>query len=166
EKCYAKAGVGVFIAKDHPENTSAKLPNYIPHSNQTGEIVAVKIVAEVKNPNTGMTIETDSKYILGLLKNAHELEDTGFINTSNVQLVRNTIASLRLKPTQTLLKWVKGHSGHGRNEGADTMAKEVVEKVKASYINLCFPPTLHVTGAKISAMTQALAYKVIMTQKS
>ncbi|KAJ3851382.1 hypothetical protein EV368DRAFT_17452, partial [Lentinula lateritia] len=45
-----KAGVGVFIAKDHPENRSAKLPNYIPHSNQTGEIVAVKIAAEVTNP--------------------------------------------------------------------------------------------------------------------
>ncbi|KAJ4464950.1 hypothetical protein C8R41DRAFT_912550 [Lentinula lateritia] len=113
-----------------------------------------------------MTIETDSKYVLGLLKNAHELEDTGFINTSNAKLVRSTIASLRLRPTQTLLKWVKGHSGHERNEGADTMAKEAVGKVKASYINLCPPHTLHVTGAKISAMTQALAYKVIMTQKS
>ncbi|KAJ4484642.1 hypothetical protein C8R41DRAFT_707486, partial [Lentinula lateritia] len=123
--------------------------------------VAVKIAAEVINPETAMTIETDSKYVLELLRNPHKLEDKGFIDTSNAKLIQSTIASLRLRPTQTLLKWVKGHNGHEWNEGADLLAKEAVRKEKASYINLHPPRTLHVTGAKLSTMTQALAYKAI-----
>ncbi|KAJ3804580.1 hypothetical protein F5876DRAFT_3048, partial [Lentinula aff. lateritia] len=129
-------------------------------------VVAVKITAEVINPETAMTIETDSKYVLGLLRNPHKLEDKGFIDTSNAKLIQSTIASLRLRPTQTLLKWVKGHSGHERNEGADLLAKEAVRKEKASYINLHPPRTLHVTGAKLSTITQALAYKAIVAKKS
>ncbi|KAJ4484643.1 hypothetical protein C8R41DRAFT_706832, partial [Lentinula lateritia] len=43
DKQNAKAGAGVFIADEHTENQSAKLPQYVHQSNQTGEIVAVKI---------------------------------------------------------------------------------------------------------------------------
>ncbi|KAJ3871288.1 hypothetical protein F5051DRAFT_314280, partial [Lentinula edodes] len=39
----AKAGAGIFIADGHPENRAVKLPKYLGHSNQTGEIVAAKI---------------------------------------------------------------------------------------------------------------------------
>ncbi|KAJ3924532.1 MAG: hypothetical protein NXY57DRAFT_969681 [Lentinula lateritia] len=104
DKQNAKAGAGVFIADKHAENRSAKLPQYVHQSNQTGEIVAVKIAAEVINSETAMTIETDSKYVLELLRNPHKLEDKGFIDTSNAKLIQSTIASLRLRPTQTLLK--------------------------------------------------------------
>ncbi|KAJ3848778.1 hypothetical protein EV368DRAFT_23015, partial [Lentinula lateritia] len=153
----AQAGAGIFIANEHLANRSSKLPRSIAQSNQTGKIVAAKIAAEVINP-LQLIVETDLKYVLGFLKHAHELEDTGFIGTSNAELIKSTLASFGQRPTPTLLKWVKGHSGHEQNKGADTMAKKVVEKERASYINLHPPCELYVTGAKLSAMTQARAY--------
>ncbi|KAJ3858246.1 hypothetical protein EV359DRAFT_15051, partial [Lentinula novae-zelandiae] len=50
----AKAGAGIFISDNHPDNRSAKLPKYIAQSNQTGEIVAAKIAAEITNPNMNL----------------------------------------------------------------------------------------------------------------
>ncbi|KAK7455150.1 hypothetical protein VKT23_011021 [Stygiomarasmius scandens] len=41
-----------------------------------------------------------------------------------------------------------------------------LEKEKASPIHLVIPPTLQITGAKLSTMTQALAYKAIIQQKT
>ncbi|KAJ3721118.1 hypothetical protein C8R42DRAFT_721844 [Lentinula raphanica] len=46
------------------------------------------------------------------------------------------------------------------------LAGAAVRKDKASYVNLTPPPELNVTGAKLSKVTQAIAYKAIMMQKS
>ncbi|KAJ3805881.1 hypothetical protein F5876DRAFT_51067, partial [Lentinula aff. lateritia] len=72
----------------------------------------------------------------------------------------------RQRPTQMTLKWVKGHDGHERNEGTDVLARAAVDKQKVSYINLEVLHDLYVTGAKLSAMTQALAYRAIRQEKS
>ncbi|KAJ3871289.1 hypothetical protein F5051DRAFT_341111 [Lentinula edodes] len=117
------------------------------------------------NPNLKLIIETDSKYVLNFLRNPNKLEDVGFINVSNTKLIESTIASFRTRPAQVLTKWVKGHSGHERNEGADALAKVAIRKKKASYVNLTPLKDLHVTGAKLSAMTQALAYQAIRARE-
>ncbi|KAJ3982406.1 hypothetical protein F5890DRAFT_1529964 [Lentinula detonsa] len=110
-------------------------------------------------------METDSKYVLTILKNSTKLEDEGFLNSSNPKIIKSTIASFRARKTQTFVKWVKGHNGHPRNEGADDMAKRATQKEKASYINLNPPKELLVTGAKLSIMTQKLAYIGILQWK-
>ncbi|KAJ3797675.1 hypothetical protein GGU11DRAFT_683194 [Lentinula aff. detonsa] len=110
-------------------------------------------------------METDSKYVLTILKNSTKLEDEGFLNSSNPKIIKSTIASFRARKTQTFMKWVKGHNGHPRNEGADDMAKRATQKEKASYINLNPPKELLVTGAKLSVMTQKLAYNGILQWK-
>ncbi|THU95796.1 hypothetical protein K435DRAFT_665580, partial [Dendrothele bispora CBS 962.96] len=43
----ARAGAGVYVEKEHPLNKSAKLPLYLGQSNQTDELTAVKIAAEL-----------------------------------------------------------------------------------------------------------------------
>ncbi|KAJ7165280.1 hypothetical protein C8R46DRAFT_1163679 [Mycena filopes] len=66
---------------------------------------------------------------------------------------------------RTQLKWVKGHNGHERNEGADKKPEEGANKQTHDEVPLTIPPVLKVTGAKLSAMTQSLAYKVIREKK-
>ncbi|THU84122.1 ribonuclease H-like protein, partial [Dendrothele bispora CBS 962.96] len=154
-------GAGLYVEKEHPLNRSAKLPLYLGQSNQTGELTAVKIAAELVDRNLELRIETDSKYVITLLtsKQRNQRENDGYIGTANKALLRGMIASLRRRQYKTYFKWVKGHDGHERNEGADEMARKAVTKDKASPIHLSVAPTLLATGAKLSTMTQDLAYK-------
>ncbi|THU77823.1 hypothetical protein K435DRAFT_576771, partial [Dendrothele bispora CBS 962.96] len=116
--------------------------------------------------NLELRIETDSKYVITLLTSKkNQIEDNGYIGTANKALLRSTIASLRRRKYQTYFKWVKGHDGHERNEGADEMARKALTKDKASPIHLSVAPTLLATGAKLSTMTQALAYKAVQEWK-
>ncbi|KAJ3735973.1 hypothetical protein DFJ43DRAFT_990557 [Lentinula guzmanii] len=113
-----------------------------------------------------LLLKTDSRFVINILKNHRKLEDEGYISSPHPQLMRSTIASFRMRPTQTYMKWVRGHNGHERNEGADRLASEATKKEKASFVNLGLPRELNVTGAKLSTMTQALAYKAIMAMKA
>jgi hypothetical protein len=63
------------------------------------------------------------------------------------------------------MKWVKGHNGHARNEGADIQADIGAKKAVHDEVPLDVPPALKITGAKLSALTQSLAYKAIREQK-
>ncbi|KAF5345556.1 hypothetical protein D9758_012008 [Tetrapyrgos nigripes] len=162
----ARAGAGIFIDQGHTLNRSIKLPLYILQSNQTGELVAVKVAAETTPPQLQLNIEMDSKYVLNLLtRDMRQHEDEGYTTTVNRALVQSTIASFCARTTLTCLKWVKGHAGNIRNEGADDMAQSVLDKSRPSYINTNPPPALQVHGAKLKAMTQALANQVILQQK-
>ncbi|KAF5377136.1 hypothetical protein D9757_001831 [Collybiopsis confluens] len=161
----AKAGAGVFISEGHPDNRAIRLPNYLKNSNQTGELVGSQIAAITINPKLTLGLETDSMHVINTLKNAKKIEDEGYENTPNGELVRSVIASFRGRKTPMYVKWVKGHAGHERNEGADKMAREALEKNKVSFINLNPPNTLKITGAKLSKLTQSKAYKAIMNIK-
>ncbi|KAF5357593.1 hypothetical protein D9758_007475 [Tetrapyrgos nigripes] len=163
----ARAGAGIFIEDNHDLNRKIKLPLYIAQSNQTGELVAAKVAAETTPQYLQLNIETDSKYVLNLLtRDMKQHEDEGYTTTANPDLVQSTVASFRARTTLTHLKWVKGHAGNARNEGADTLAKLALDKHRPSYINTTPMPTLQVHGAKLKSMTQALAYQAILQRKS
>ena len=68
--------------------------------------------------------------------------------------------------TTTCFKWVKGHSGDHGNEESDRLAKEGARKVIPNDLDLQVPAEFIVQGAKLSAMTQALAYRAIRTIKT
>ncbi|THU81372.1 hypothetical protein K435DRAFT_844759 [Dendrothele bispora CBS 962.96] len=134
------------------------------YSNQTGELVATKLAAELANPDVELKIETDSKYVIQMLTTKkNQMEDDGYIGVSNGALIRSTIASLRGRKGKTLFKWVKGQE---QNKKATEMARKALERNKASPIHLSVTPTLLVTGAKLSTMTQALAYKAVTQWKT
>ncbi|KAJ3996504.1 hypothetical protein F5050DRAFT_1571392, partial [Lentinula boryana] len=129
-------------------------------------LVGAKLAADTTNPALSLGIETDSRYVLNALKNGQKFENEGFITTSNKSLIASVLTSFRTRTTPTYTKWVKGHDGNERNEGADKLAKEALSKDKASFVNLLQPPNLKVTGAKLTSMTQSLAYKAIMQMKT
>ncbi|TFK78766.1 hypothetical protein K466DRAFT_612674 [Polyporus arcularius HHB13444] len=143
-------------------NTSLRLPSQLDQSNQTGEITATLLAASLTSPNSRLIVETDSQTTLDAVtrwKRQHE--DTGYIGRKNALLTRATIARLRMRKAHTLLKWIKGHDGHPGNEAADRLAALGAAKSQGDPLSLLTPPPFQVSGAKLQALTQKLAYRAI-----
>ncbi|KAL7282742.1 hypothetical protein ACG7TL_004216 [Trametes sanguinea] len=162
----AAAGAGVFVSEGDERNCAVKLPPNMAQSNQTGEITAALLAAKVDTAGDALIIETDSRTTMdALTKFRAEYEDQGFIGVRNGNLIRAAIAALRQRDTHSALRWVKGHSGHTRNEGADKLAARGAAKHTPDDVDLNIPDSLAVTGAKLSSMTQKLAYTAIRARK-
>ncbi|EIW52958.1 uncharacterized protein TRAVEDRAFT_135249 [Trametes versicolor FP-101664 SS1] len=112
---------------------------------------------------------TDSKTVMeALTKRRVRFEDEGFIASKNGPLTMAAIAAIRERKAHTAFKWVKGHSGHVGNEAADRLAAAGAGKEAEDDLSreLSVVPCLRLTGAKLSAMTQKLAYKAIRKRKA
>ncbi|KAG6887242.1 hypothetical protein C0992_013194, partial [Termitomyces sp. T32_za158] len=158
----AIAGAGVFYENGSDLNLSMRVPTHFTQSNQTGELLALKEAAEAAPGNANLRIELDSRYVIDrVTKNLKKDEDSRYIGVQNADLIKLTIARLRGRTTKSEVKWVKGHVGHERNEGADKLAGEATKMPPPNNPDLTSHPTLRVTGAKLSKVTQSLAYKAL-----
>ncbi|KAH8071051.1 hypothetical protein BXZ70DRAFT_1003067 [Cristinia sonorae] len=102
--------------------------------------------AEIIDQNRELLIETDSKYAMNeAIKNLEKHEDQ--------EIIKKTISGTH--------KMGKGHQGHERNEGADELAAVGAAKDRDDEVDIEVPDKLKITGAKLSAMTQKLAYRAI-----
>ncbi|KAJ3743618.1 hypothetical protein DFH05DRAFT_1373762, partial [Lentinula detonsa] len=98
----AKAGAGIFCPSNEDLNRAIRLPNEIPQTNQSGEIISIKEAAEGVQPNANLLILSDSKTsIEGLTKHRQKWEDTGFIGVANHKEYQATIATLRKRDAPT-----------------------------------------------------------------
>ncbi|KZT27127.1 RnaseH-domain-containing protein [Neolentinus lepideus HHB14362 ss-1] len=162
----AVAGAGGFASPEHPANFSLRLPMTLTQSNQCAELLALHQAASFDPPDTQLFIETDSRYAMNAVsKHLHRHEDEGFIGASNGTLIRDTVARLRARELPTYLKWVKGHAGHERNERADQAAGAGAALQAPSTVDTQPASWLRVSGARVTAITQALAYRAIHQRK-
>ncbi len=158
----ARAGAGVFVGPNHELNRSIRLPRTLLQSNQTGEMVATLAATTTASNQTRVTQITDSRTTMdSLTKWRPKHEDTGYILQENAPLTQAIVARLRMRAAHTIFKWVKGHDGHNGNEAADRLAAEGSEKPANNDLDLTVPSVFRVSGAKLQAMTQRLAYKAI-----
>jgi ribonuclease HI len=72
---------------------------------------------------------------------------------------------LKRRTATTHFKWIKGHNGNQGNEESDTLAKRGAEKEIPDNIDLTIPMEFDIQGAKMSTITQAIAYQGIMKRK-
>ena len=84
---------------------------------------------------------------------------------ANAEILQATTATLWNRKGKTMLKWVKGHSRHERNKGADQMANLGARKDQPDEVELTIRPAHRLTGAKLSQLTQSIAYKGIWQKK-
>ncbi|EIW58326.1 uncharacterized protein TRAVEDRAFT_101840, partial [Trametes versicolor FP-101664 SS1] len=111
--------------------------------------------------------ETDSRTVIkALTRDRKRHEDEGYVTQKNSYLARATVAALRARTTVTAMRWVKGHSGLELNEGADRLAAKGAEMGQMEDLDFTIPHELWLSGAKLSAMTQKLAYKAIRQRKA
>jgi ribonuclease HI len=133
--------------------------------NQIGELAAILIALQKLEPFTPISFKTDSRYVIdGLtIHPAAAWEDRGWINIANSELFRATAYQLRRRSAQTSFEWIKGHTGDHGNEAADRLANEGANKDVSDNINLTIPNEFNLQGAKLSSITQAIAYHGIRT---
>ncbi|KAF5388098.1 hypothetical protein D9615_000306 [Tricholomella constricta] len=163
----AFAGAGVYYSPEHQGNLSVKVPAKYTQSNQTAELLALKEAAEKAPQEARLHLELDSKYVIQKVSTRlRRIENEGFIDTKNAELIKLTIARLQNRETKTRVKWVKGHSSHAHNDGADALADEATCTPEDPAFNEAIEPNLVLTGAKLSCITQSLVYQAIRNFKT
>ena len=160
-KLDAKCGGGVWLEDGSQHNRILRIPG-TNQSNQVGEIAAV-VVALEKLPNyIPLIIKTDSKYVIeGLTRHLKTWEDRGWIGIKNKEWFKRAAYLLRRRMATTRFQWVKGHDGDVGNEQSDRLAKLGASKSEPDEISLNVPEHFDLQGAKLSRITQAIAYQGI-----
>jgi ribonuclease HI len=160
-KMNAKAGAGIWFTDNDPRNKALKIPGPT-QTNQVGELAAVIAALECSPTYAPLKIISDSTYVIdGLTEHLKEWEDRGWIEICNAKWFKRAAFLLRKRSAPTTFQWVKGHSGDKGNEECDKLAKQGARKPTDDEFNLEVPEQFDVQGAKLSKLTQAIAYRGI-----
>ncbi|KAF8220179.1 hypothetical protein L208DRAFT_1542569 [Tricholoma matsutake] len=84
---------------------------------------------------------------------------------ANAEILQATTATLQNREGKTMLKWVKNNPQHQGITGANQMANLGAQKNQADEVKLAIEPAYQLKGAKLSELTQSLAYKGIQQKK-
>lgn len=164
-KANARCGSGVWLGPNNPHNQALRVPGE-DQSNQAGEIAAVILAVNTVPPSWPLKIITDSKYTInGLTKYLKEWEDHGWIGIRNRKLFKKAAHLLKRRTAPTSFQWTKGHDGNEGNEASDRLAKEGAMKETPDVLDLEIPKEYDLQGAKLAALTQAMAYAGIRERK-
>jgi ribonuclease HI len=164
-KANALCGAGIWFAKNSIKNESIKIEGEN-LTNQVGKLAAIIKALEIVPNYTPLTIKTDSKYAIeGLTSHLEKWEDIGWIGIKNKDWIKRAAYLLRKRTAPTYFQWVKGHNGDEGNEGSDELAKAGANKNGNDIINLDIPIYFDTQGTRLTALTQAIAYKGIRETK-
>ncbi|KAJ7508726.1 ribonuclease H-like domain-containing protein [Mycena galericulata] len=124
------AGVGVFWGPDDPRNIAERCPG--DQTNNRAELIAIlRVLETTPHSQRPLLIKTDSKYCIqcfqdwlpNWIRNNFVTADKQPVK--NASLIRYLAAQLEARARRgqkVQLQYVKGHSGHQGNDGADAQA--------------------------------------------
>ncbi len=162
-----RAGCGIYCGNGHVLTAAIRLPDSLPQTNQAAEVFAVSVIAARAPPFAPLQIVSDSEYVIdGLTKELLTWEEQGWIGVENSEIFKDAAARLRARSARTSFQWVKGHSGVPGNEAADKLADEGAEMDANAATQLPPPQKKYLAkGARMTALTQSLAYRGIKREK-
>ncbi|KAI1791996.1 hypothetical protein LXA43DRAFT_888323, partial [Ganoderma leucocontextum] len=110
--------------------------------------------------------ESNSKQVIeGLTKHRVANEDSGYIGKANAKLLRGATAAIRARRTTYTMKKVNGKNGQAERFDVTNLASDGPLKPVEDSIEIAEDPKYKLSGAKVQAITQKLAYRAIRDQK-
>jgi exonuclease III len=159
----AKATAGIVYSTGNPRNTTISVPNNHPQNAITAALLAVAHVAQTEDEERNLVIESWIPALRDeLIHKLAEHEDTGYIGRKHPYMTRLAVARLRKRTATTILVSPEHREASERAVEAEALAKAAQ---KSDFTN---PRGLEIairddepqlTGAKLSALTQKLAYQ-------
>ncbi|KAI1783676.1 hypothetical protein LXA43DRAFT_903065 [Ganoderma leucocontextum] len=139
-----------------------KIPKALPQNSTTGELAVTITAARQADPAAAVIQETTSKTIAdALTRNRQVDEDMGYIGKPNAETLRGAVATIRARKRPYSIKRVKGE---GDRLDVTTLARDGALRPDEDELGL-ETKEYKLTGAKIQAMSQKLAYKALRSQK-
>lgn len=126
-----------------------------------GTLLAIALALMAAGIHTPLTINIRSyKDLAVLTEDLREIEDKGFLGIKNAGLLRTVIARLRMHTSPIFFQDLKDFPSSKDEAAAGALAKAALQGGEIMVLPP-IPTELHLTGAKLSRMTQATAYKTI-----
>jgi ribonuclease HI len=164
-KSNAACGSGVWFSQNNQHNAALRILNDT-HSKQVGEIAAIIVAASATPKSQPLVIVTTSKYAVdGLTTHLEAWENQGWIGIKNAPLFKKAASILRQRSATTMLQWTRGHEDSIGTEQSKRLASEGARKHTRERLNLEIPNKFNLQGAKLTTLTQALAYRGIQENK-
>ncbi|KNZ82218.1 hypothetical protein J132_04178 [Termitomyces sp. J132] len=159
-------GAGVHFENMYELNASEMWISSEDKPKKGSTLLAVLLTSMRSGINKPLVIKTrDKDVILSLTKDTREKEDSGFVDTMNSGLLQIVLGRLRMHTAPVTFMDLDGTQVSMYEKKATSLAKAALKKERPILLPP-IPTELHLTGAKLSKITQAIAYKTIMKIKS
>lgn len=156
----------VVIFKDRADLNTGKKWSNIGQEQGGGNLLAIALASMVAGIHTLLTLNIRSyNDLAALTEKREEYEDKGFIGVKNAGILRIVIGCLRMHTSPVYFQDLKDLPTSREETAATKLAKATLQD-KNIMVLPPIPAELHLTGAKLSKMTQARAYRAIRLSKS
>lgn len=161
-KTNARGGCGLWFGQEDRRNEACTLPGRT-QTKHAAEIYAVEKAIRGTPPFHTLHIVTPSEYVLkGLTTNLASWEETGWAGIRCAENLTRVVALLRKRSAPTTIRYAKGNAGTEGCDEARSLAKGGISMEWTALPELEESASKYLPrGAKLSAMTQSLAYKKI-----
>ncbi|KAG6875062.1 hypothetical protein C0992_005338 [Termitomyces sp. T32_za158] len=158
-------GAGVVFRNEVDINGSEKGAGLEQPTEGSGELLAITLALLKSGTRHPLEICTRSEEAAkALTTNLESKEDAGFIGSRNAGLLRTIVGRLRMHAAPVTFRNLKDSPRNRWELEARDLAQESFEKERPMVLPL-IPVELHLTGAKLSKMLQARAYRTIKSLK-
>ncbi|KAJ7763072.1 hypothetical protein B0H16DRAFT_1414371 [Mycena metata] len=159
----AKAGVGILLQRAPELGSAIRIPKDLPQSVQSAEILGALLSVKQTPTEAPLRIASRKNNILrSMTKKLPAWEDKGWIETPNAEGLQALAAALRGRTAETKLAVVTSSI---EVEEAHRIARTGTGKQDTDQIDLRIADHLQLRGAKLSTLTQGLAYRGIKALK-
>jgi hypothetical protein len=161
-----KLVVIIYYGKDNPKNSILKFNLSNPDERELGTLIAIYKVVKETSTNALLHIEINHKKVTKMLTSQlKKLEDQGFLLTKYPDQTRALVAELRHKKQDTSFLYKPFTENDPLEDELISLLNNSTNRENKIEANLEARPETTVSGAKLSKLTQATAYKIIRSLK-
>ncbi len=133
---------------------------------ELGALIAIKIAVKETSTNVLLHIETDCKKVVKMLTSQlYKLENQGFLLTQYPNQTRALVAELKNKKQDTSFLYKPLDENNPFGAEIIKMLNEAANLENETRSDFEVNPEIIVSGAKLSKLTQATAYRIIRSLK-